>query len=73
MEDERMSDDEMLEGYRDGFNDDRPEFPESLSNRGASYRHGWLNGRDDRVGKCRSTAPHLRELAQQAIEKDASR
>lgn len=41
--------DPMTQGYLDGYGDDRPEYPESMSNRGARYRHGWLNGRDDRV------------------------
>lgn len=45
---ELFPNDPMSQGFLDGFSDDRPEYPESLSNRGARYRHGWLNGRDDR-------------------------
>ena len=63
-------DDDMLEGYLDGFRDDRVDFPESLSNRGAAYRHGWLNGRDDRLRKPRAPAETLREESAEALEKD---
>jgi hypothetical protein len=63
--------DEMTQGYIDGFEDDRADFPESLSNRGFAYRHGWLNGRDDRTGKPRLAAQTLREMAEIAEAKDA--
>ena len=62
--------DEMTEGYMDGFEDTRDEFPSSLANRGKSYIHGWLNGRDDRLHKPRDLAKHLREQAEKAIEAD---
>lgn len=60
-----------FEGYFDGFKDDRDDFPESLSNRGAAYRHGWLNGRDDRHGTPRAAAADLRAAAQTAMAQDA--
>ena len=62
--------DDMIDGYMDGFHDDRAEFPSTLSNRGAAFRHGWENGRDDRVGKPRATARVLRVAAESAMEKD---
>ena len=62
--------DEMTEGYFDGFQDTRDEFPSSLANRGKSYIHGWLNGRDDRLHKPRDLAKNLREQADAAIEAD---
>lgn len=67
------AEDDMFEGYRDGFNDRREQLPASLANRSHSYRHGWLNGRDDRLGKPRASAAALRQDAQEAIERDASR
>ncbi|MGW1424577.1 hypothetical protein ACWAT4_31140 [Bradyrhizobium manausense] len=36
--------DEMVDGYRDGFNLDNPEASQSRSH---SYWHGFANGRDD--------------------------
>ena len=62
--------DEMTEGYLDGSKDDRVELPDSLSNRSASYRHGWLNGRDDRLHSPRVYASRIRRLAQQAMDED---
>lgn len=49
---------EMLDGYLDGRMDSRIDYPEK-SNRSAAYRHGWLNGRDDRTNKPRATAQEL--------------
>jgi hypothetical protein len=63
----------MVEGYRDGFKDDRVEYPDSLLNRGYAYRHGWLNGRDDRVGKPRASADELRALGDTAMALDENR
>jgi hypothetical protein len=66
----RPANDDMVEGYMDGFRDDRLEYPDSLSNRSRSYRHGWLNGRDDRVGEPRLAAKTIRELADIAMALD---
>ena len=60
----------MVQGYIDGSADDRLEFPETLSNRGHAYRHGWLNGRDDRIGNPRASAIQLRVEADLAEEMD---
>ena len=67
---ERPANDEMVEGYFDGFKDDRLDLPESLANRSASYRHGWLNGRDDRVGNPRLTYEVLVRQADLAMDED---
>jgi len=64
-----MTDDEMLQGYRDGLD---PDSPEPSANRSHSYRHGFANGRDDRRGKSRSIAAVLRIEAAEAKRKDAS-
>ena len=68
---DRPANDEMVEGYMDGFGDDRTELPGSFSNRSWSYRHGWLNGRDDRMNSPRACAADLRALAPAAMRLDA--
>ena len=55
-----MTDADLLEGYRDGFRDDREALPDSLSNRSDMYCFGWQNGRDDRMGHPRASAAVLR-------------
>jgi hypothetical protein len=52
--------DDILEGYLDGYSSARLEYPDSLANRSELYRHGWENGRDDRIGIPRSTAANIR-------------
>lgn len=70
MRPERPANDEMVEGYIDGFDLDSPE---PSANRSHSYRHGFANGRDDRSGKGpRAAASELREMAQRAMEADAN-
>jgi hypothetical protein len=58
---------DMIDGYLDGFEDDRDDYP-SQSNRSEAYRHGWLNGRDDRLGKPRASAQMLRDEAARIIK-----
>lgn len=55
--------DEIVEGYMDGFADDRPGVPSSFANRSDAYVFGWLNGRDDRLRRPRATADELRRQA----------
>lgn len=63
---------EMIQGYRDGFN---PDTPEPSGNRSHSYRHGFKAGRndiskeDERPFKGMS-AQAINLLAAAAIEKD---
>ena len=61
---------EMVEGYLDGFD---PSSPEPSDNRSHSYRHGWLNGRDDRRGQPRAAAAVLRKAAVAAMEADRAK
>ena len=56
-------------GYLDGLCDERDELPES-SNYSQQYRHGWNNGRDDRLNKPRSAASVLRETSEKLIRED---
>jgi hypothetical protein len=59
---------EMVQGFMDGYDVDCPV--PSL-NRSYSYRHGFLNGRDDKVLKRpRDTAERLREIAEDCIALD---
>jgi hypothetical protein len=59
--------DDMLQGYLDGFD---LSSPEPSSNRSHSYRHGFANGRDDRHNKPRASASEIRRLATEATEAD---
>lgn len=61
---------EVTEGYLDGLNDDRDELPASLANRSESYRHGWQNGRDDRLGRPRMSASKIRRAGEIAKRRD---
>lgn len=61
---------EMREGYHDGLDMDCPE---PSSNRSASYRHGFANGRDDRAGEPRAPAAVLRIQADLCIAEDLRR
>lgn len=58
---------EMLDGYRDGLD---LSSPEPSDNRSLSYRHGFANGRDDRQGEPRAIAAELRQQADEAMEAD---
>lgn len=61
---------DMMEGYFDGLEDVRPDLPCHATNRSHSYRHGWLNGRDDRIRQPRASAQTLREEADRSIAAD---
>jgi hypothetical protein len=69
MSGEMIANEEMIEGYMDGICDNRQDYPER-SNRSASYRHGWLNGRDDRIRQPRASYYTLSEAAETAVEQD---
>jgi hypothetical protein len=66
----RPANDEMVEGYCDGLDLDAPE---PSANRSASYRHGFLNGRDDRRGQPRDTFANLNLQAELAMDEDDAR
>lgn len=60
--------DEMMQGYLDGFD---PSNPEPSDNRSHSYRHGFANGRADKTGKLTGlTVAELRERAANCIAAD---
>lgn len=62
---------EMVEGYADGFASKDEELGQG-NNRSESYKHGWLNGRDDRLGKPRASASVIRENAKAISLKEQS-
>jgi hypothetical protein len=69
-----LANQDMVDGYLDGRDDDRLEFPESLSNRGHAYRHGWLSGLADRSNgkhQAGATFEEIEAAADEAMRKDA--
>ncbi|MGJ4859228.1 hypothetical protein AB4037_10925 [Labrys sp. KB_33_2] len=44
---------EQNQGYLDGWQAGGKQPTRSLKHRSASYRYGWSNGNDDRLGKAR--------------------
>lgn len=60
IDSETAANDDMIDGYMDGFSKDAV-WPSH--NRSASYIHGWLNGRDDSIGSPRDLAVNLRSKA----------
>ena len=63
----RPANDEMVEGFLDGYD---LSAPEPSANRSHSYRHGFANGRDDRAGKPRASHAELVRMADRAMEMD---
>jgi hypothetical protein len=63
----RPANDEMVQGYLDGFDRNNPPPSE---NRSHSYRHGFANARDDLDRNPRASAQKLREMADQAMDLD---
>jgi len=65
---ERPANQEMVEGFRDGYD---LTAPSPLKNRSASYRHGFMCGRIDKgLFKHNWTADQLRLMADQAMDED---
>lgn len=53
----------MMDGYFAGLDSGSYELPECQKDKSAAFKHGWLNGRDDRLGKPRDRADVLRRRA----------
>ena len=66
----RPANDDMVRGYRDGFD---PDNPEPGPNQSAIYRHGFANGRDDLCRRPRATAEQLRREVDLAMAEDERR
>lgn len=68
---ERSANDEMIEGFLDGYDLDAPE---PSANRSASYRHGFMCGRIDKSAAWgKRSADELRKMADEAMEADEPR
>lgn len=63
---------DMVRGYMAGFNSDSLDLPNCHDFQSAAFRHGWLNGRDDRVGNPRERASVLRARAGLIVSNTAS-
>lgn len=67
----RPANDDMVQGYMDGFDMNNPE---PSTNRSESYRHGFANGRADKTGKSRGmTFDELTAAADEAMWRDETR
>jgi hypothetical protein len=69
-----MANEEMIEGFRDGYDLDAPE---PSDNRSHSYRHGFKAGRNDKLPHGQGpfhgiSAEEIREMAAKAIAKDCA-
>jgi|HubBroStandDraft_6_1064221.scaffolds.fasta_scaffold00050_99 hypothetical protein len=65
---ERPANDEMVQGFLDGYD---LTAPEPSANRSASYRHGFMCARIDKgVVPYQGPADQLRRLADQAMNED---
>lgn len=68
MTEGRPANQELVDGYLDGFKLDNPE---PSCNRSFSYRHGFANGRADRTGQWRGfTLDGLECMADEAMALD---
>ena len=59
--------DDMVAGYLAGFSSGSAELPECHWTKPSAFRHGWLNGRDDRIGQPREPARVLRARADMIV------
>lgn len=53
----------MVCGYLAGYDSGSAELPECYKDKSAAFKHGWLNGRDDRLGQPHEKASVLRRRA----------
>lgn len=69
---ERPANDEMVQGFRDGYD---PTAPEPSGNRSNSYRHGFMVGRIDKTPTDwnKYNQGQLRRMADEAMEADEPR
>jgi len=55
---------DMVRGYAAGYNSECLDLPDCHVRQSPAFRHGWLNGRDDRIGNPRERASVLRARAE---------
>lgn len=58
-----MPSEDMVLGYYAGYDSGAAELPECHKDASPAFKHGWLNGRDDRIGKPRERADVLKRRA----------
>lgn len=63
----RPANDEMVQGYMDGYD---LSAPEPSANRSASYRHGFMVGRGEKTGNLAGTFHGLDKAADAAMVED---
>lgn len=63
----RPANDEMVQGYMDGYD---LTAPEPSANRSASYRHGFMVGRGEKTGALAGTFQSLGRAADVAMAED---
>jgi hypothetical protein len=64
--------DDMVAGYLAGHRSGSDELPECHKAKSVAFRHGWLNGLDDRVGTPREPARVLRARADMIVSARSS-
>ena len=64
-------DDDTLDGYMEGLRSDLDELPQG-SNRSEMWKHGWRNGRDDRMSRPRASAREIRRMTADIETEQAS-
>ena len=70
MTDRRPANDEMMQGYMDGYDLDAPEPSE---NRSESYRHSFYVGRAEKLGLPMASAAEIEAHAELAMDLDQER
>ena len=63
--------DDMVTGYIAGLRSGAPDLPECYATCSPAFKHGWRNGRDDRIGTPREVARVLRNRADMILGDEA--
>lgn len=63
---------EVVDGYMKGIGGLSETLPECYDKKSAAWKHGWRNGRDDRLGRPRECASVLRRRADMVLTVDAT-
>jgi hypothetical protein len=67
MNERRPANDDMVDGYMDGYD---MTAPEPSANRSASYRHGFMVGRGEKTGDFAGNYIDLNRAADAAMDAD---
>lgn len=67
-----MKIDDMVAGYRAGCSSGAMELPDCYAKETVAFRHGWLNGRDDRVCRPRERYGVLKARADMILGEEAN-